>query len=123
MMSTPLTLSDLAAKSGLSARTVRYYISRGLLQAPNRAGRSARYDSGHLERIQEIQRLQREGLTLAEIGTRSRLVEVPALPDPEPSWSYTIADGVEVTIRGEHAPWRVKKIRRAMAEFARNLQE
>src|SRR5437016_1302585 len=58
------TLSELAEETGLPARTIRYYIARGLLAGPEVAGRGAVYGSHHLARLREIQSLQREGRML-----------------------------------------------------------
>jgi DNA-binding transcriptional MerR regulator len=60
-------VEQLAAACDVSVDTVRYYQSRGLLPAPEREGRVAWYDERHAERIAEVHRLQRQGLTLAAI--------------------------------------------------------
>jgi DNA-binding transcriptional MerR regulator len=60
-------VEQLAATCDVSVDTVRYYQSRGLLQAPEREGRVAWYAPEHAERIAEIRSLQRKGLTLAAI--------------------------------------------------------
>jgi DNA-binding transcriptional MerR regulator len=60
-------VEQLAAACDVSVDTVRYYQSRGLLPAPAREGRVAWYDDRHVERIAEVRRLQRQGLTLAAI--------------------------------------------------------
>lgn len=116
------SLAELAEEVGLSARTVRFYIGRGLLPGPEKAGRGARYGSAHLERLREIQRLQASGLTLAEIAARGEVPEALRLPEPEPWWSYEVADGVEVRVRADQAPWRLRQIRRALAELGRHLE-
>ena len=66
------SLTDLARLADVTPRTIRYYISQGLLAAPTGSGQAARYGEGHLARLRLIRRLQREHLPLAEI--RSRLV-------------------------------------------------
>jgi DNA-binding transcriptional MerR regulator len=63
-----LTVDELAAKSGASVRTIRWYQSEGLLPAPERHGREARYGAGHLERLEVIGTLQARGLRLAAIA-------------------------------------------------------
>ena len=98
------TLGEIAEESGVSARTIRFYISRGLMEGPEKAGRGAKYGQGHVDRLQEIQRLQGEGLTLAEIAARGEHGQAVALPEPEAWWSYAVSDGVEV--RGRVAPTR-----------------
>jgi len=65
-------VEQLAAACDVSVDTVRYYQSRGLLPPPEREGRVAWYDERHARRIDEVRRLQREGLTLAAI---KRLVD------------------------------------------------
>lgn len=72
------TMADLCDLADVSPRTVRYYISQGLLRAPAGSGPVARYDEGHLARLRLVRRLQREHLPLAEI--RARLA---ALTDEE----------------------------------------
>jgi DNA-binding transcriptional MerR regulator len=63
-----MTLKALAAETGVSERTIRFYISRGLVEPPLRAGRSAAYGETHKERLEAIRRLQAMGMTLAEIA-------------------------------------------------------
>jgi len=70
----PYTITDLARLSGVTPRTVRYYVAQGLLPSPEQAGPSTRYGEGHLARLRLIRRLQREHLPLAEI--RGRLASV-----------------------------------------------
>lgn len=63
-----LTVDEVAAKTGVTVRTVRYYQSQGLLPAPDRVGREARYGDEHLERLRLIARLQEQGLRLTAIA-------------------------------------------------------
>lgn len=62
-----LTVDELAARTGLTVRTVRFYASEGLLPAPERRGRVAYYDSRHRMRLDLIRTLQEHGYTLAAI--------------------------------------------------------
>jgi DNA-binding transcriptional MerR regulator len=64
------SLTDLADVSGVTPRTVRYYISQGLLPAVGPSGPGAKYDASHLARLRLIRRLQAEHLPLAEIRRR-----------------------------------------------------
>jgi hypothetical protein len=50
------TLAELAEDSGVPARTIRYYIARGVLPRPVVAGRGALYAKKHLERLGRIAR-------------------------------------------------------------------
>lgn len=62
-----LGLDELAERSGVSPRTIRYYQSEGVLASPRREGRAARYNPGHLERLELIAELQERGLKLEAI--------------------------------------------------------
>jgi DNA-binding transcriptional MerR regulator len=62
-------LNDLCQQSGVTTRTVRYYVQQGLLPSPG-LGAGARYGEGHLVRLRLIRRLQAEHLPLAEIRRR-----------------------------------------------------
>jgi DNA-binding transcriptional MerR regulator len=61
-------VEELAAAAGVSVDTVRFYQARGLLPRPQRDGRVAWYDQGHLERLAHIRDLKVRGLPLALIG-------------------------------------------------------
>jgi len=86
-------ITDLASLAGVTPRTIRYYVSVGLIPAPDQAGRAARYSEDHLRRIRLIRRLQEQHLPLAEI--RSRLSSLTdddvasalTAPEPEPTGS------------------------------------
>jgi DNA-binding transcriptional MerR regulator len=60
-------LAELAAASGVSARTIRYYQAEHLLPGPAKRGREAIYGDEHLERLALIGELRDRGLTLRTI--------------------------------------------------------
>jgi len=76
-MSKEWTLRELAAETGVPGRTIRFYISRGLVDPPLRAGRGAAYGEAHKARLEEIRRLQAQGLMLAEIAQALAQERVP----------------------------------------------
>ncbi|CAM5454763.1 MerR family transcriptional regulator OS=Streptomyces tendae OX=1932 GN=GUR47_02495 PE=4 SV=1 [Streptomyces tendae] len=63
-----LTIDELAARAGVTVRTVRFYGTKGLLPppviGPRRVGH---YDGEHLARLALIEELQHQGMTLAAI--------------------------------------------------------
>ncbi|MGW3291776.1 MerR family transcriptional regulator [Streptomyces sp. NPDC001002] len=63
-----LTIDELAARAGVTVRTVRFYSTKGLLPppviGPRRVGR---YGEEHLDRLALIEELQHQGMTLAAI--------------------------------------------------------
>ena len=68
-MTTALKLDELASRAGVSPRTVRYYIQRGVLPAPNFKGPDTAYDERHLQALRAIKRLQEEYLPLDAIAS------------------------------------------------------
>ena len=119
-----LSLAELSENSGVPPRTIRYYISRGILSGPNQAGRNARYDHGHLERLREISVLKEKGLTLSEIAVQlTGEWKEQALPPPTNWLHFGISNDVSVMVRSDMAPWRMRKIRRWLADSSRWLEE
>jgi len=67
-------LDELGKRSGLPPRTIRYYISEGLVPAPVKRGPASYYREDHLNRLVLIRKYQAEGLPLDLIRRRlSRL--------------------------------------------------
>ena len=106
------TLTELADLAGVTARTVRYYISQGLLAVDATPGPGPKYDDTHLARLRLIRRLQAEHLPLAEIRHRLEgladdevlaLVEEPAPPPPDSALEY-IRNLTQPTRRSAEAP-------------------
>ncbi|RYZ36983.1 MAG: MerR family transcriptional regulator [Myxococcaceae bacterium] len=97
-MSTPKTqtewkLTALAEAVGISPRTVRYYVQRGLLPAPPFKGPDTVYGEEHLVRLKAIRVLQARFLPLDAIQAEllrlspeelRRLSEAQVLPMPVP---------------------------------------
>ncbi|MGV4986408.1 MerR family transcriptional regulator [Streptomyces sp. NRAIS4] len=65
---TPLTIDELAARTGVTVRTVRFYGSKGLLPPPVLGPRRVgHYGPEHVARLALIEELQRQGMTLSAI--------------------------------------------------------
>jgi DNA-binding transcriptional MerR regulator len=116
-------LQELAQRSGVPPRTIRYYVSRGLLPGPRKGGRNACYGPEHLERLETIVRWQREGLSLAEIQARLGAASNgrEAVVNPRPWWAYALADDVVVNIRADAPPWRLHQLKTWLATCAELL--
>jgi DNA-binding transcriptional MerR regulator len=87
-------MSDLEEQTGLNARTIRYYISQGLLPPAHGRGPGATYDLGHLLRLRAILLLKANYLPLEEIKSRlnsltdddiAAMLEIETAP-PEDRW-------------------------------------
>jgi DNA-binding transcriptional MerR regulator len=66
-MTEELTIEDLERHSGLSVRTLHYYMQEGLLTGPNKRGKYASYGQEHLDRLDLILILKEMHLPLKEI--------------------------------------------------------
>lgn len=71
MMDHELTLEELSERTGVEARTLRSWVSEGLLAPPFKPGRGARYPASNAERALAVRALKDlHGLSLSEIGRR-----------------------------------------------------
>lgn len=61
-------LEDLSRVTGVSARNIRAYRERGLLDPPRRSGRSAIYSDQHVSQLRAISQLLRRGFSSAHIA-------------------------------------------------------
>lgn len=89
------TIDDLAAKTRVPSRTIRFYQSKGALQAPTIRGRVAYYGDAHVERLELIAKLQDRGLRIDAIGDLVKRIDRGELDLAE--WL-----GVEAEMQ---APW------------------
>jgi DNA-binding transcriptional MerR regulator len=66
-MAEDYTLEDLERMSGMSIRTLRFYIQEGLLPGPDTRGKFARYSKKHIDTIRFIHRLKEVHMPLQQI--------------------------------------------------------
>ena len=71
----PLTVGEVAARSGVSASALHFYERQGLIRSERSAGNQRRYSRDALRRVAFIRVSQRVGISLAEI--RSALDSLP----------------------------------------------
>mgnify|MGYP001081804194 CR=1 FL=1 len=65
-----MKIGELAAQTGVTAKTVRYYESIGVLPEPLRGTSGYRdYDAEAVERLRFVRDAQATGLSLAEISS------------------------------------------------------
>jgi DNA-binding transcriptional MerR regulator len=70
-----LTISDAAAKSGISAYTLRYWERAGLLQPVSRNGSGhRRYAEEDLERIKFLTKLRATGMPIRQVRRYAELL-------------------------------------------------
>ena len=102
------TLADLERETGITGRTIRYYISQGLVAPAHGRGPSATYDLGHLVRLRAIALLKSNHLPLEEIKRRlgplsddeiAAMLQVETEP-PEDTWRrIRLHDDLELFVR------------------------
>ncbi len=101
------TLAELERVVDVSARTIRYYQSEGLLPRPTRRGGQAVYGQQHLQRLRSIAALQAQGLRLQTIrsvlGEGEPAVEVVDLLGPEVAGTAWLATSARTLDEGELA--------------------
>lgn len=93
-----LDLAALADAAGVTTRTVRYYVSQGLLPSPGTRGPGTKYDRALIDRLQLIKLLQQKHWPLAKIrlqletldenGVREALGAPPELPLSDSALTY-----------------------------------
>lgn len=76
-----LTVDQLAERTGVSVRTIRFYAGRGLIPAPRLRGRTGLYDPAHRARLELVSELTGLGFTLAAI--ERQLARIPHDAGPE----------------------------------------
>lgn len=101
-----LKIGELAARAGVSIRTVDYYTSLGLISPAQRTASNYRlYSSTDVERIHLVQRLEVHGVPLEEISTAlsARQADVAAILDRVGTDLQTLqaaADGASPEMQG-----------------------
>ncbi|GEL27034.1 transcriptional regulator [Pseudonocardia sulfidoxydans NBRC 16205] len=76
-----LTIDQLADRTGISVRTIRFYAGRGLVDPPRLRGRTGLYGPAHVARLELIGEMSALGFTLAAI--ERHLERVPHGAGPE----------------------------------------
>lgn len=64
----PLTVGQVAERSGVSVSTLHFYEAKGLIHSQRNAGNQRRYSRQILRRVALIKVAQRLGIPLADIG-------------------------------------------------------
>ncbi|MDO8804980.1 MAG: MerR family transcriptional regulator [Elusimicrobiota bacterium] len=113
------TIDQLCEQTGLSRRTIRFYVQQGVIDPPAGRGRGGFYDSGHLARLLKIRDLQKKGLTLEAIATilsGKKPAGEPAVHSRLPHLSNSQPAGRSVVALYELAPGIVLQVNRDAEE-------
>jgi DNA-binding transcriptional MerR regulator len=74
-------ISELAERTGVSTRTIRYYIEEGLLPQPEIRGKYAVFNDNYLVRLKLIKYLKDAYLPLREIKRKIDSLKLPEMQD------------------------------------------
>lgn len=111
-------IDELARAAGMSVRTVRYYVQRGLLPAAAFRGKDTAYDHAHLVRLRAIRRLQEAFFPLDAIAVE--------LDGRSPREIEAIAEGKVTPVsppgRGESESERAEPAEQARGKVARQSE-
>jgi DNA-binding transcriptional MerR regulator len=126
------TIADLEGKTGTPARTIRYYIGKGLLPPAHGRGPSATYDLGHLLRLRAIGLLKAQHIPLEEIGERlgslgdqdiAAMLEIETAP-PQDRWRRVqLHPDIELHIREPDGKRRDYALEQAIGRIQRFVQD
>lgn len=125
-------ITHLVEATGITRRTIRYYVQMELIPPPLGAGRGHYYTNEHLNGLYKIRDLQDRGLTLEQIRNLDRQ-EAAALCSPQPApldiervTRYTVAPGVELLVNDAAdslTPLELEAIALATKNILRNRLE
>ena len=129
------TIGELSEQTGVSRRTIHFYVQQGILPPPAGAGLGARYSVEHRMRLELVPVLRRRGLRLDEIRAQlsglgpaeleRMLSEAPMSLPPAAAPSqgapstraqlraknhYALPGGIEVVAPAELAPRRQQQL-------------
>lgn len=111
-----LNLDQLSDQSGVAARTIRYYIQKGLIAGPEGQKRGAWYTEAHLADLLRVRQWQESGLSLDAIaGLLQAKSEPPVAPQRagaiEVRSHLVVTDGIELVVAPERAGLSQSEIR------------
>jgi DNA-binding transcriptional MerR regulator len=114
------SIEELADAAGVSRRTVRYYVQRGLLPPPTGLGRGRHYTSTHLRQLLWVRDEQAGGTALEAIAQKLAGTPEQAAPPsaraeaPCELWSrHVFKEGVELHVQSGALPSHVERALRA----------
>jgi MerR family redox-sensitive transcriptional activator SoxR len=88
--SKPLSVGEVAARSGVAVSALHFYESKGLIESHRNAGNQRRYTRDVLRRVAVIKVAQRVGIPLASIGAALATLPDGRAPDAD-DWAKLAA--------------------------------
>lgn len=111
------SLAELVESTGLSERTIRYYIQQGLVPGARGRGRSSYYTPDHLQQLTRVVDLRDRGLSIDEIR-EALAAEVGQISRDVETWERVrLHPDLELLIHAD-APEAVKVLARQIEQHA-----
>lgn len=123
MQEKKINIGQLAELTGVSRRTIRFYIQNGLLPPPLGAGRGHYYTEEHLRDLLRIKTLKENNLSLEKVAEQLRdqnSPETPVYPLPTTWVRIEVNPGIELNIQGgiyPVTPARVRKLQKFISRL------
>lgn len=117
-----INIGQLAELSGVSRRTIRFYVQNGLLPPPLGAGRGHYYTEEHLRDLLRIKTLKENNLSLEEVAGRLHDQSEPepaAYPLPTTWVRIEVGPGIELNVQGGVYPVTPARVRRLQKFISR----
>ncbi|MES0337915.1 MAG: helix-turn-helix domain-containing protein [Candidatus Magnetobacterium sp. LHC-1] len=93
-------ITEVSEITGFSLRTIRYYVSSGIISPPEGRGRGGFYNDSHIDKLRQIKGMQENGMRLKDIINLDRSSEVPKAETTRQVWfKYEIVPGLEIHVR------------------------
>jgi DNA-binding transcriptional MerR regulator len=98
-------IETLAKMTGLTRRTIRYYIQRGILEPPHGGGRGSYYTDDHLKQLKKIKKWSVQGVPIIHMKamlagkTPQVTVHLPTGVKTILTEEFIISDGIRLTFR------------------------
>jgi DNA-binding transcriptional MerR regulator len=83
-----MRIGELAAQTGVSVRSLRYYEEQGLLVSTRSPSGQRRYTDAEIARVRFIQRLYAAGLSSRTIAELLPCVDAPNAENAEAAWDH-----------------------------------
>lgn len=123
------SIDDLSRLTGLTVRTIRFYIQMGLVDRPEGQKRASFYTPVHLEQLLRVKRLVAEGRSLESIRALMQDDDEKVMPSAPVSGEITVcshvhlAEGIELVIDPERAGLDPRQLRTLIRETLDLLDE
>ncbi|MBN2536431.1 MAG: MerR family transcriptional regulator [Spirochaetales bacterium] len=98
-------IETLAKMTGLTRRTIRYYVQRGLIDPPGGGGRGSYYTDDHVKQLEKIKKWSVQGVPLIHMKAMLSGKKPQITVDPPTgirtilTEQFIISDGIWLTFR------------------------